>query len=89
MLSRSHSNYLAQIQVDHLTQGNAINETLGKVTLIATIIVPLNLVTGLFGMNVNVPGKEAGGLGWFFGILGVISAFVLACLVVAKRMRLI
>lgn len=89
MLSRSHSNYLAQISVDNLVQGNAANETLGKVTLIATILVPLNLICGLFGMNVPVPGRESGGLGWFFGIVGVIAAFVTICLVVAKRMRYI
>jgi magnesium transporter len=89
MLSRSHSNYLAQISVDSLTQGNSINETLGKVTLIATVIVPLNIVTGMFGMNVNVPGKDAGGLGWFFGIFGLICLFVVGALIWARRMRLI
>ena len=58
MLSRSHSNYLAQISVDNLIQGNSANVTLGKVTLIATILVPLNLICGLFGMNVPVPGDR-------------------------------
>ncbi|KAF2457154.1 cora family metal ion transporter-like protein [Lineolata rhizophorae] len=87
MLSRSHSNYLAQISVDNLAQGNSVNETLGKVTVLATILVPLNLICGLFGMNVNVPGGGAGGLGWFFGILGVIVMFVIICLVVAKKKR--
>jgi len=56
MLSRSHSNYLAQISVDNISQGNKANALLGKVTLIATILVPLNLIAGLFGMN--VPGKS-------------------------------
>ena len=28
----------------------------------------MNLVTGLWGMNVNVPGQEAAGLNWFFGV---------------------
>ena len=89
MLSRSHSNYLAQISVDNLIQGNSANVTLGKVTLIATILVPLNLICGLFGMNVPVPGRSSEGLGWFFGILGVIASFVVVCLVVAKRLKYI
>lgn len=89
MLSRSHSNYLAQISVDNLQQGNAVNETLGKVTVIATILVPLNLICGLFGMNVPVPGRESGGLAWFFGILGFIFLVVFTCLTVAKRLRYI
>jgi len=56
LLSRSHSNYLAQISLDNIAQGNKSNALLGKVTLIASILVPLNLIAGLFGMN--VPGKS-------------------------------
>jgi magnesium transporter len=88
MLSRAHSNYLAQISVDQVIQGNASNDTLQKVTVIATILVPLNLICGLFGMNVRVPGQD-GSLGWFFGILGTICLFVAVCLGVAKKMRFI
>jgi magnesium transporter len=88
MLSRAHSNYLAQISVDQVIQGNASNDTLQKVTVIATILVPLNLICGLFGMNVRVPGQD-GSLGWFFGILGTICLFVSICLGVAKKMRFI
>jgi magnesium transporter len=54
LLSRLHNNFLAQINVDHISQGNKVNKVLGKVTLIATILVPLNLITGLFGMNVSI-----------------------------------
>lgn len=88
MLSRSHSNYLAQISVDQVIQGNQSNVTLGKVTVIATILVPLNLICGLFGMNVRVPGQD-GSIAWFFGILGAIFLFVAVCLGVARRMRYI
>ncbi|KAL8791503.1 MAG: hypothetical protein Q9213_000120 [Squamulea squamosa] len=88
MLNRSHTNHLAQLSVDTIVQGNRANEVLSKITLLATILVPLNLICGLFGMNVNVPGKSADGLGWFFGILGVIAAIVLCSLAVARRLRL-
>lgn len=88
MLSRAHSNYLAQISVDQVMQGNSSNETLQKVTVIATILVPLNLICGLFGMNVRVPGQD-GSPAWFFGILGVICLFVATCLCVARRMKFI
>ena len=88
MLGRSHSNYLAQLSVDNIAQGNRANKVLGKITLLATILVPLNLITGLFGMNVQVPGKNATGLEWFFGILGVIGGLIVVCLVIARRLRL-
>lgn len=89
MLSRSHSNYLAQLSVDHMAQGTRANEVLSKITLLASILVPLNLICGLFGMNVNVPGRGADGLGWFFGIIGVIAAFVFVSLAIARKYRFI
>lgn len=87
MLSRSHSNYLAQLSVGAIAQGNQVNEILSKITLAATVLVPLNLICGLFGMNVNVPGKNSDGLGWFFGILGVIAAIVVVSLATARKYR--
>ncbi|KAE8306635.1 stretch-activated Ca2+-permeable channel component-domain-containing protein [Aspergillus transmontanensis] len=71
MLSRSHTNYLAQLNVTNLVLGNHVNKILSKVTLIATMLVPMNLICGLFGMNVTVPGQGQEGLAWFFGIVGL------------------
>lgn len=87
ILSRSHANYLAQISVDNTTQGNRANEALGKVTFIATVLVPMNLVCGMFGMNVPVPGHDSTGLEWFFGILGCLLFFVFCAFLFAKRFR--
>ncbi|KAI9687552.1 MAG: Mg(2+) transporter [Bathelium mastoideum] len=89
MLSRAHSNYLAQISVDSITQGNRTNDTLSKITLLATILVPLNLVCGLFGMNVRVPGQDVDDLRPWFGILGGILGFAVCCMLLAKRFRFI
>lgn len=89
MLSRSHSNYLAQLSVGAIAQGNRANVVLSKITLAATILVPLNLICGLFGMNVPVPGRSSEGLGWFFGIIGVIATIVVVSLGVARRYRFI
>lgn len=89
MLSRSHSNYLAQLSIDNITQGNNHNKVLSKITLLASILVPLNLVCGMFGMNVDVPFKNVNNLGPFFGILGVLLLFVVFSLLLAKRMRYI
>lgn len=89
LLSRSHSNYLAQLSVDQIAQGTRANEVLSKITTVAAILVPLNLVCGLFGMNVPVPGRNSEGLQWFFGILGIIVAMVVAFLYGARRYRYI
>lgn len=37
---------------------NQINDVLSKLTALGTVLIPMNLVTGLWGMNVNVPGQN-------------------------------
>ncbi|KAI5906008.1 Magnesium transporter ALR1 [Candida parapsilosis] len=71
IFSRSHSNYLAQLQCESLGENNKVTQMFFKVTIIGTMLVPLNLVTGLFGMNVKVPGQDSH-IAWFYGILGVL-----------------
>ncbi|KAL4787787.1 stretch-activated Ca2+-permeable channel component-domain-containing protein [Aspergillus varians] len=88
MLSRSHTNYLAQLNVTNLVLGNHANKVLSKVTLIATILVPMNLICGLFGMNVHVPGQDVPGYGWFFGIVGVLAAVVVISGLAARFYKL-
>jgi magnesium transporter len=89
MLSRSHTNYLAQLNVTNLVLGNHVNKVLSKVTLIATMLVPMNLICGLFGMNVRVPGEGQEGLGWFFGIVGVIAAVIVLSGIAARYYKLV
>lgn len=89
MLSRAHSNYLAQLSIDSITQGTRANKVLSKITFLASIIVPLNVVTGLFGMNVPVPFGDPGNLTAFFTILGLLIAFSIICILVARRLRYI
>lgn len=88
MLSRAHSNYLAQISIDGIAQGTSTNKVLSRVTLLASIIVPLNVVTGLFGMNVHVPWADIESYAPFFGILGGMAAIVVLATLLAWRFRL-
>lgn len=78
IFSRAHSNYLAQLQVESFNANNKVTKMFSKITLLGTILIPLNLITGLFGMNVTIPGQgsEHPGLGWFFGIVGVMLFFI-------------
>lgn len=92
MLSRAHSNYLAQISIDGIAQGTSTNRVLGKITLLASIIVPLNVVTGLFGMNVPIPWQTADdntSLAPFFGILGTLLGFCTLSLLLARMYRFV
>ena len=72
ILSRTHSNYLAQISIEMTDANNQINEVLSKLTALGTILIPMNLITGLWGMNVHVPGQGIEGFAWFSSIVGVL-----------------
>ena len=61
-------------------------DVLGKLTVLGTIVLPMNIITGLWGMNVWVPGQESeGDLAWFVWITAGLLFFGLACYVIAKR----
>jgi magnesium transporter len=75
ILSRSHSNYLAQISIEMTDANNQINDVLSKLTALGTVLIPMNLVTGLWGMNVHVPGQDVPGYAWFASIIAGLAAF--------------
>jgi zinc transporter len=64
-----------------------LNRNTYILTLAAGVLLPLNLVTGLFGMNVGgIPGKD---WVWAFALIcGCFALFVVIFLLVAKRLRL-
>jgi magnesium transporter len=89
MLSRAHSNYLAQLSINNIAQGTDTNRVLSKITVLASMLVPLNLVCGLFGMNVKVPFREEDDLIPFFVILGSLAFFCVIFMGWARRYRYI
>lgn len=93
MLGRAHSNYLAQLSIDSITQGTSTNRVLSKITFLASIIVPLNVITGLFGMNVKVPwyvgDEQNNNQNAFWGIFGILCFFCVVCIGIARRYKYI
>lgn len=87
ILGRAHSNYLAQISIEITQSANKTNKVLTKITVLGSIIVPMNVITGLWGMNVTVPGQPdaMGDLTWFMGIVLSLVVFTIACLAYVRR----
>lgn len=85
ILSRSHSNYLAQINIQMNQRQERTADVLGRLTVLGTIVLPMNIITGLWGMNVLVPGQDVEGLGWFWSILGALVVFGVMCFWGARR----
>ena len=89
ILSRSHSNYLAQINIEMTAASNETNNVLTKLTALGSIMLPMNLVTGLWGMNVPVPGQESEGLIWFFSIVTAILCTASLFVLIARKTKLL
>ncbi|SLM36028.1 Mg2 transporter protein, CorA-like/Zinc transport protein ZntB [Lasallia pustulata] len=85
LLSRAHSNYLAQINIRMNERQEQTADVLGKLTVLGTIVLPMNIITGMWGMNVKVPGQDAENLYWFCSITACLLAFGISCYFIAKR----
>ncbi|CAH2352773.1 manganese resistance protein Mnr2p [[Candida] railenensis] len=83
--ARFHKNYLAQLNIDMTQVSNDTNDVLGKITILGTIVLPINVVTGLWGMNCIVPGQDSPGLTWFWSIVACMFVFSLIAYNFAKR----
>jgi magnesium transporter len=86
LLSRAHSNYLTQINLRMNERAERTNDVLGKLTVLGTIVLPMNIVTGLFGMNTRVPGEQGldGDLRWFWAITGGLLVCGFICFFIAR-----
>lgn len=89
IIRRSLANCLGQLSSSKLRMNYKIYSLVSKLTILATIIAFINLVTWLFGMNVSVPGQDSHGYGWFFGIVGVVCSVMLVGLGVSYKMKIL
>ncbi|KAI9807130.1 MAG: hypothetical protein M1825_005847 [Sarcosagium campestre] len=85
ILSRSHSNYLARISIRMNERQEQTADTLGRLTVLGTIVLPMNIITGLWGMNCLVPGQDVESLSWFWGLTAGLIVFGFTCFFVAKK----
>jgi magnesium transporter len=68
-------------------QSNRMNQVMKVLTLIATIFMPLTVLTGLYGMNVALPALPGGGPAQFWWILSSMIALSVVMVWLFKRMR--
>jgi magnesium transporter len=57
-----------QISIENATVNQRINDVMKRFSAIATILLPLSLVAGLFGMNIGVPGQVRADTLCFFSL---------------------
>ncbi|KAF8977705.1 CorA metal ion transporter [Entomortierella lignicola] len=93
ILDRSHSNYLAQISLEINQLSNKTNAVVGTLTFCASLIVPMTFITGLWGMNVHVPGQPGQDpdepFVWWWCLIGVMAVYCIVAVYFGKRYELI
>ena len=60
---------------------NKLNEVMKLLTVVATVFMPLTLVSGIYGMNIHLPqfpGSDAAQFWWLAGIMIVVVGLMLA-----------
>jgi len=62
ILARAHSNYLAQINIKMNERAEQTSDVLGKLTVLGTIVLPMNIITGMWGMSANSHSSMTSGL---------------------------
>jgi magnesium transporter len=72
----------------HLSNvSNRLNEVMKVLTVVATIFMPLTLLTGMYGMNVDLPHFPGGPAAQFWWIFGIMLAAVAVMLFLFRRRR--
>ncbi|KAL0484232.1 hypothetical protein AKO1_004877, partial [Acrasis kona] len=84
-LMHTHSNYLTKVQIEIAQASSRTDDFMNRITILAAILAPLTLVSGLWGMNVRVPGGTSEGLGWFFGIVSAMFCMTLLIMIFLRR----
>ena len=72
----------------HLTNtSNRLNEVMKVLTVVATIFMPLTLLTGIYGMNVDLPHFVGGPAAQFWWLFGIMVATIVLMLILFRRRR--
>jgi len=88
-LARSHSNYLAQINIETTLAANDTNDIANKLSVLGTVFLPLSLISGMWGMNVIVPGQTYDSLIPFFLICLSMVFITFFVIILSKRFGMI
>lgn len=79
-LTGAQSNYIAQVS-------NRMNAVMKTLSIVATIMLPLTLVAGLFGMNVHVPGQETQDDALFWALIASMALVALGLVWLFRKMK--
>ena len=72
----------------HLSNvSNRLNEVMKVLTVVSTILMPLTLLTSVYGMNVPLPAFPGGANAQFWWLFGIMITIAVAMLAMFRRKR--
>jgi len=77
ILSSLESTYLAKVSIEVAEASNNVNGIMKKFSSVATIILPLSLIAGLWGMNITVPFQQVEGETPFYVMVSLMTVFAI------------
>jgi magnesium transporter len=69
------------------TISNRLNQVMKVLTVMSTIFLPLTVLTGMWGMNIDLPHFPGGPASQFWWIAGVMSVVIVVMLAVFRRLN--
>lgn len=73
------------LDVHYATVSNRLNQVMKVLTVMSTIFLPLTVLTGMWGMNLELPHFAGGPAAQFWWIFGVMLSISLAMIIVFRR----
>ena len=74
-------------EVNLATVSNRLNRVMKVLTVMSTIFLPLTVLTGVWGMNINIPHFPGGPDAQFWWITGAMLVVIVGMLAVFRRLR--
>ena len=75
------------LEVNLSTISNRLNQVMKVLTVMSTIFLPLTVLTGMWGMNVELPLFPGGPQAQFWWVTGIMSVVIVAMLAAFRRKR--
>jgi len=91
-LGSLNSAYLAKVSIELADKSNRMNVVMRRLSALTATFLPLTLMSGIFGMNVRVPGmvgfdSTPPGFEWFTGIILFMVGLSMLIVVVMKKKK--
>ena len=90
MLNNTNNTYLAMLSLEQAATNHKIGEVMKCFGAITTIVFPLTVISGLWGMNVEVPlqfDMENPPLNWFNFLVLAFACWIIVAIILFKYNR--